>query len=83
MKNGKLQVLEAISFAGNMSFVMAVNAGVGLLLGKGIDKLLDSSPWGVGIGVALGMVAGLRATLRKAIELDDGNGNNKKDQNSS
>lgn len=83
MKSGKMQVLEAISFAGNMGFIMAVNAAVGLFLGKGIDNLLDSSPWGVGIGVAFGLIAGLRAIFRKATELDDGNGNNKKDQSPS
>ena len=77
MKSGKKQVVEAISFAGNMGFIMAVNAAIGLFLGKGIDKLLDSAPWGVGIGVALGMVAGLRAVFRKAAALGDGNGNDK------
>jgi F0F1-type ATP synthase assembly protein I len=81
MKSGKRQVLEAMSFAGNMGFIMAVNAAVGLLLGKGIDKWMDSSPWGVGLGVAFGMIAGLRAVFRRAAEL--GGGDEKKNQNSS
>jgi ATP synthase protein I len=83
MKSGKRQVMEAISIASNMGFVMAVNAAVGLLIGKGIDKWLDTPPWGVAIGAALGMIAGLRAIFRKAIELDDGNGNDKNDQSHS
>lgn len=83
MKTGKRQVMEAVSIASNMGFVMAVNAAVGLLLGKGIDKWLDTSPWGVGIGAALGMIAGLRAIFRKAVELDDGNEDDKKNQSHS
>ena len=74
--------MEALSIASNMSFVMAVNAAVGLLLGKGIDKLLDSSPWGVAIGAALGMIAGLRAIYKKAAGLDGGNGKEKNDSHS-
>ncbi len=81
MKTGKRQVLEAMSFAGNMGFIMAVNAAVGLLLGKGVDKWLDTSPWGVGIGVALGMIAGLRAVFRRAAEL--GGEDEKKNQSHS
>lgn len=78
MKSGRRQMLDALAFASNMGFIMAVNAAVGLFMGKGIDKLFDSSPWGVGIGTAFGLIAGLRAIFRRATALDDGNGNEKK-----
>lgn len=83
MKNGKRQVLEALSMASNMGFVMLVNAAVGLLLGKGFDQWLGTSPWGVAVGVALGLVAGLRSVMRKAVELDAGNEKDRKNQRSS
>ena len=76
MNNGRRQLLEALSLASNMGFIILVNAAVGVLLGKGFDKWLDSAPWGVAIGAALGIVAGLRAVCRKASELNRGNGNN-------
>jgi F0F1-type ATP synthase assembly protein I len=71
MKSDKRQMLEALSTASNMGFTMVVNAAVGLLLGKAIDKWLDTSPWGVAIGVALGMIAGIRSLFRKAAELEN------------
>ena len=76
MNNGRRQLLEALSLASNMGFIMLVNAAVGLLIGKGFDKWLDSSPWGVAVGTLFGMIAGLRAVCRKASELNRGNGNN-------
>jgi len=78
MNDGRRQMLEAISLASTMGFSIVVNAAVGLLLGKGIDKLLNSSPWGVAIGVALGLIAGIRSVCRKAADLDVGEGNEKK-----
>ena len=77
MNGGKRQILEALSLAGNMGFIMLVNAAVGLLLGKGVDKWLNSSPWGVAIGTALGLIACLRSVMRRAAELDEGHGKNK------
>lgn len=71
-------MLDALAFASNMGFIMAVNAAVGLFMGKGIDKLFDSSPWGVGVGTAFGLIAGLRAIFRRASALDEGKGNDKK-----
>jgi ATP synthase protein I len=68
--NGMRQVMAALSMAGNMGFSMAVNAFIGMLLGKAIDTWLDSSPWGVGVGVAFGLIAGLRSICRRIIELD-------------
>ena len=74
MNNGRRQLLEALSLASNMGFIMLVNAAVGLLIGKGFDKWLDSSPWGVAVGTMFGLIAGLRAVCRKASELNRGNG---------
>ena len=72
------QILEALSTASNMGFIMVVNAAVGLLFGKGIDKALDSSPWGVAIGTALGLVAGLHSIYKKAAGLEDSSEKDKK-----
>ena len=77
MNGGKRQILEALSLAGNMGFIMLVNAAVGMLIGKGFDKWLNSSPWGVAIGTAVGMIAGLRSVMRRAAELDEGHGKNR------
>lgn len=73
-------MLEALSLASNMGFIILVNAAVGVLLGKGFDKWLDSAPWGVAIGAAFGIVAGLRAVMRKAAELGENGGKKKNDQ---
>lgn len=83
MNDGKRQILEALSMAGNFGIIMVVNAAVGLLIGKGIDKLLDSSPFGVAIGAALGMIAGFRSIYRRVAALDDGDGNAKKNARNS
>ena len=73
-------MLEALSLAGNMGFIMLVNAAVGLLIGKGFDKWLDSSPWGVAVGTMFGLIAGLRAMMRKAAELGGTDGKDKADR---
>ena len=72
-------MLEALSLASNMGFIMLVNAAVGLLIGKGFDKWLDSSPWGVAVGTMFGLIAGLRAMMRKAAELGGNDGKDKAD----
>ena len=83
MKSDKRQMLEALSTASNMGFTMVVNAAVGLLLGKAIDKWLDTSPWGVAIGVALGIIAGIRSIYGKVAAMDDGDGKTKKNARNS
>lgn len=83
MNDGKRQIFEALSTAGNFGFVMLANAAVGLIIGKFFDKWLDSSPWGVAIGAALGMVAGLRSIYRKVTDMDDGDGKTKKNAHNS
>lgn len=71
MKSDNKQMMEALSMAGNMGFCIAVNAGVGLLLGKAVDKFAGTSPWGLAAGVALGIIAGLRSACRRAVEIQD------------
>ena len=80
MNNGRRQLLEALSMASNMGFIMLVNAAVGLFIGKGVDKWLDSSPWGVAVGTMFGLIAGLRAVMRKAAELGGNDGKDKDDR---
>ena len=80
MNNGRRQLLEALSMASNMGFIMLVNAAVGLFIGKGFDKWLDSSPWGVAVGTMFGLIAGLRAVMRKAAELGGNDGKDKDDR---
>jgi F0F1-type ATP synthase assembly protein I len=81
MKSDKRQILEALSTASNLGFTMVVNAAVGLLFGKAFDKWLDTAPWGVAIGVALGMIAGIRSLYRKAAELEDSSEKDKDKKN--
>jgi len=54
--------LYALSGMG-LEFGAAV--GLGVALGWWIDTKLDSSPWGILIGVALGFTAGLMRIVRE------------------
>ena len=70
MSSGKRQLMEALSVAANMAFCVAVNAAVGLFLGKAADNWLGSSPWGVVLGILFGIIAGVRALHRRAADLE-------------
>ena len=62
-------MLEALSLASNMGFIMLVNTAVGLLIGKGFDKWLDSSPWGVAVGTLFGLIAGLAPSVLRSVTM--------------
>ena len=51
-----------------MRLLTDLGAGLiaGVLLGWGIDRWLDSRPWGIIVGSLLGLAAGVRNVLRTA-----------------
>lgn len=55
--------------AWRMSTELVVSVMVGLGLGYGVDHLLDSSPFGLLIGLGLGFAAGIKTVLISASKM--------------
>ena len=54
-----------IAIATELPFVLVASVAIGGVIGAGIDRLLHSSPWGLLVFGALGLVAGVRDILRR------------------
>jgi F0F1-type ATP synthase assembly protein I len=52
--------------AASVGMEVAVGVGLGVLVGYWIDKRLNSSPWGMLIGAALGFAAGIYLLFKEA-----------------
>ncbi len=49
---------------------MLVGVGLGLLVGKWLDKKFGWEPWGVLVGSMLGLAAGMYLLIRDAIRMN-------------
>ena len=56
-------------FAG-IGLQVAVGAGLGALVGSWLDKKYGWSPWGVTVGVMLGVIAGLYLLIKDAMKMN-------------
>jgi len=45
-------------------FVLLVGPAIGYYLGSAIDGRLSSGPWGMGMGIALGVISSARVTIQ-------------------
>ncbi len=50
-----------------VGFEIAVGVGLGALVGTFVDRRFHSSPWGVLIGVMLGVAAGMYLLIKEAL----------------
>lgn len=61
---------SALGMAWKLSTELVVSVLVGTGLGYGLDKLLNSSPWFMLIGIGFGFAAGIKSVLRVADKMD-------------
>lgn len=65
-QDDKGELWKAVGVAGNISFTLAASVVAGVLLGRWVDRQLDSSPWAAIGGIVLGMVAGIWGVYKQA-----------------
>jgi len=56
-------------FAG-VGLQMLVGVGLGLIVGKWFDRRFGSEPWGLMIGVMLGLAGGMYLLIKDAIRIN-------------
>lgn len=65
----KREIFKALGAVGNLGFIFAVSAVVGVLLGRWIDKFLGTFPVLSLIGLILGIVAGFWSIYKQISKL--------------
>jgi ATP synthase protein I len=66
-KQDKRQLLDAFSIAASTGLSMVATVAVGLFLGRWLDAELGTAPWLTGIGIILGMFAGLWGVYKRLL----------------
>ena len=61
-------LLNALSLVSTLGVTLVSSIAVGMFLGHLLDNWLDSSPWGMIIGLLLGIVAGFYSMLKIILE---------------
>jgi len=61
---------QGMQIAFRLGTELTVATLIGALLGYGLDRLLDTRPWGLALGVILGGAAGCLNVYRAAMLLD-------------
>ncbi|NJD57076.1 MAG: AtpZ/AtpI family protein [Nitrospirae bacterium] len=64
-------IIKAFARAGTVGFHMVISTFVGLAIGYGIDRFLNTSPWFTIIFLVLGVIAGYRELARLAKRASD------------
>ena len=62
--------MDAVSLVGTIGLSMAAAMLVCLFIGREVDKILHSSPWGLIIGVIVGMIAGFWGAYKRIKEIE-------------
>ena len=70
---------QGMQIAFRLGTELAVATFIGALLGYGVDKFFDISPWGLAVGVVLGGAAGSLNVYRAAMLMTEEQ--NKEDDN--
>ncbi|WP_285719256.1 AtpZ/AtpI family protein [Pelosinus sp. IPA-1] len=66
-KKDKNELFSGINTAATIGFYMVSSVAAGVLLGKLVDKYLDSSPWATIVGIILGMIAGMWSMYKRLV----------------
>lgn len=66
-KKDKNELFSGINAAATIGFYMVSSVAAGVLLGKLVDKYLDSSPWATIVGIILGMIAGMWSMYKRLV----------------
>lgn len=67
MKKREESTLAAASFALGIGISFAVIIGVGIFIGKWIDEVFLSSPWGILGGIVLGVFTGMWSVYKRLV----------------
>lgn len=70
MKKNELRGLgDALAVATGVGIEVVCLIAVGTMLGRGIDVLFGSSPWGTVLGVIAGFAIAMRSIYRKIMKI--------------
>ena len=60
MKRETVQAMKELAYFSSLGIAVALSIFLGLALGVWIDSIFKTSPWGMLIGLGLGIAAGYR-----------------------
>ena len=67
MKKREESTLAAAGFALGIGISFAVIIGMGIFIGRWIDEVFLSSPWGTIIGIVLGFITGIWSVYKRLV----------------
>lgn len=67
MKKREESTLAVAGFALGIGISFAVIIGVGIFIGRWIDEVFLSSPWGTIIGIVLGFITGMWSVYKRLV----------------
>ena len=69
MAKGQFDAMRTFGTLGSIGFAFAIAIGIGILIGRWIDRLTGWSPWGLIIFFIIGVAAGIVNVYRMSSRL--------------
>ena len=69
MAKGKFEAIRSFGTLGSIGFAFAIAIGLGVLIGRWIDRITGWSPWGLIVFFILGVIAGIMNVYRMSSRL--------------
>lgn len=69
MAKGRFEAMRTFGTLGSIGFAFAIAIGLGVLIGRWIDRMTGWSPWGLIIFFILGVTAGITNVYRMSSRL--------------
>lgn len=66
----KKRLLQAFTLVSTLGLTVVSTLAVGIFLGNLVDRWLDSSPWGIVVGIVLGMISGFYGIFKLVMDQD-------------